>query len=169
MAFSKQPIQKHLPIAAASEPPLRRSKRKRTRALPALILHKEVGKAQGSLQSFPFPCFPLGHAQVITCGHNVHCALVGRRAMTLKGAHLYLSYILVHFLNIQVDPMLLYVWMLALRRSTTNKFVTQPIIILILCSLLKQMHNTWRTMLMAFIQRGLIIRRNPILLWMNQH
>ena len=78
-------------LAAASEPPLRRSKRKRTRALPVLILHKEVGKGQGSLQSFPFPSLPLGHAQVITCGHNVCCALAGRRAMTLKGAHLYIS------------------------------------------------------------------------------
>ena len=42
-------------------------------------------KGQGHPQSFPFPSPPLRHVQVIICGLSVHCALVGRRAMTLKG------------------------------------------------------------------------------------
>jgi len=86
MAFSNQPLQKHLLLvtpAAATGPPWRS---KRIRVLPAPILHKEVGKGQGRPQSFPFPTPPLGHVRVIICGLGVHCALAGRRAMTLKGA-----------------------------------------------------------------------------------
>lgn len=88
----QQPAHSEIPLAmltVASRPLLRRLKRKRKRVLPMLILlilHKKVGKSQGYPQSFPSLSPPLRHVQVITCSLDVHCALAGKRAMTLKGA-----------------------------------------------------------------------------------
>jgi len=88
MAFSKQPIQKHLLIAMLAvdgEPPLRRSKRKRSRVLPALILHKEVGKGQGYLQSFPFLSPLLRHVQVIYWESQCLLCFDRKKSYDLKG------------------------------------------------------------------------------------
>jgi len=88
MAFSNQCLRKHLllvMLTAANGPPSRRSKRKRIKVLPMLILHKEVRNNQGYPRIFPFPSPSLGHVQVITCGLDVHCALAEKKVMTLKG------------------------------------------------------------------------------------